>query len=151
MIYFAQPLTGGPIKIGCSDDVPRRLKQLEAHYGQPLALLAEMTGNFDDERAVHARFAHLRLGRTEQFRPAADLLAFIGRPLLVGPNPETVEAIDPRPVERSHVLHVKGCLAWKLWLESLADYARVAMPTLVDHALVEYARKVGYQIPPPKR
>lgn len=30
MIYAFQPLTGGPIKIGSSDDIPRRIAQLEA-------------------------------------------------------------------------------------------------------------------------
>lgn len=38
MIYFAQPTTGGPVKIGYSDDVSRRIGQLEAHYDQPLAV-----------------------------------------------------------------------------------------------------------------
>jgi hypothetical protein len=93
MIYFAQSTDGGPIKIGTTADVESRLRQLEAHYGRPLALLATMPGGRDEERAIHRRFALLRFGRTEQFRPAPDLLAFIGRPLLVDPNHETVEVI----------------------------------------------------------
>ncbi len=93
MIYFAQDLDGGPVKIGCTDNLPVRLKQLEAHYGRPLALLGTMEGGPHEERAIHGRFAHLRFGRTERFRPAGDLMDFIGRPLLVGPNPEAVEAM----------------------------------------------------------
>lgn len=99
-VYFAQDLNGGPIKIGHSIDVSARIKTLESHYGRPLALLATRPGGKDEERAVHERFAHLRLidsgrqGRQpEQFRPAAELMEFIGRPLLVSPNPDAIEAM----------------------------------------------------------
>lgn len=95
MIYAVQPTTGGPVKIGYSDDVPARIRQLECHYGQTLTLLATLPGGLKEERAIHERFDHLRLGRTEQFRPAADLMAFLGCPLLVGANPDAVEAIGP--------------------------------------------------------
>jgi hypothetical protein len=92
-VYFAQSPLGGPVKIGASKDVDARLRQLEAHYGCPLALLATMPGGRAEERAVHERFAGLRLGRTEQFRPAPALMEFIGRPLLVGANPDAVAAM----------------------------------------------------------
>lgn len=102
MIYFMQPITGGPVKIGCSQDVDARHRQLERHYGVPLAVLATMEGDEAKEKELHDRFAHLRLcgpgkrGRhIEQFRPAAELMAFIGRPLLVGANPDAVEAVLP--------------------------------------------------------
>lgn len=91
MIYFAQTPTGS-IKIGCSDDVETRLGQLANHYGAGLSLLATMQGGRKREAEIHERFAHLRLGRTEQFRPAQELLDFIGKPLLVSANPDAVEA-----------------------------------------------------------
>lgn len=100
MIYFAQLLTGS-IKIGCSTDVDRRLGQLEQHYRQPVALLSTMEGDRDTEREIHERFAHLRFGtrrgsgrKPEQFRPGPDLMEYIGLPVLVSSNPETVEAIS---------------------------------------------------------
>ncbi len=95
MIYFMQAIEGGPVKIGHSKDVDARRAQLEAHYRKPLALLGTRKGGRLEEREIHQRFAHLRFGKTEQFRPAADLMEFIGRPLLVGANPETVEAMKP--------------------------------------------------------
>jgi hypothetical protein len=95
VIYFMQATDGGPVKIGHSADVPTRVRQLASHYRKPLAVLATMDGDREEEAEIHARFAHLRFGRTEQFRPASELMAFIGRPLLVGPNPETVEAMAP--------------------------------------------------------
>lgn len=96
MIYFAQ-LPSGAVKIGKADDVDARLVQLEQQYRQPLSLLHVMEGSFEVERQIHRRFRHLRIegGRgREQFRPAPDLMEFIGRPLLVSPNPDAVEAVE---------------------------------------------------------
>lgn len=95
MVYFLQPTDGGPIKIGYTDNLDQRRLQLQFHYGTPLALLATMDGGKEVERAIHERFAAHRIGRTEQFRPVPELLAFIDRPLLASPNPNAVEAITP--------------------------------------------------------
>jgi hypothetical protein len=116
VIYFMQPADGGAIKIGHSPDVDRRREQLEAHYGRPLVLLATMRGGRAEEASIHRRFSHLRLGRKEQFRPAAELMAFIGRPLLVDANPEAVEAVKPR----REVIAVKSTGEWAAWLEQAA-------------------------------
>jgi hypothetical protein len=97
MIYCFQSIHGGSIKIGFSNNIERRRAELESHYGQPLALLAVMEGGRDEERSIHLRFDHLRIGRSEQFRPAPELMAFIGRPLLVDPNPDAVEVMSGPP------------------------------------------------------
>lgn len=39
MICFAHIGDGGPIKIGCSADVPARTGQLATHYRRPMILL----------------------------------------------------------------------------------------------------------------
>jgi hypothetical protein len=91
LIYFAQTPTGS-IKIGCTENLDVRLDQLRAHYGAELALLATMPGDRSTEAEIHGRFAHLRFGRSEQFKPARELMEFIGKPLLVGADPEMVEA-----------------------------------------------------------
>lgn len=106
MIYFMSPTDGGPVKIGRTDNLDRRREQLETHYGCQLAVLATIEGGKPEEREVHRRFKHLRLGRTEQFRPGADLMAFIGRPLLVGPNPDAVEAIEPRRINNTRPIRL---------------------------------------------
>lgn len=135
MIYFLQPVAGGPVKIGYSADVPGRHRQLESHYGQPLALLAMIEGSVEQEAEIHGRFAHLRLGRTEQFRPAAELMAFIGRPLLVHPDPEAVEAMPadnlrglrPVRVDLTHEAHRLLRLIAADADMSMASYAREAL------------------------
>jgi len=95
MVYFAQNPQGGPIKIGYSANVDARIPQLEAWYKRPLVLLATMEGGRRKERQIHKKFAHLRLGRTEQFRPADELSDFIGRPFFVDQRNTAIEEIEP--------------------------------------------------------
>jgi hypothetical protein len=106
MIYFAQ-LPSGAIKIGKANDVEQRAVGLEYQFGGPVAILKTMAGGLKEEREMHGRFRHLRL-RGEQFRPGPDLMGFIGRPLLVGANPDAVEAADgikPVRLDLSEPLH----------------------------------------------
>ena len=93
MVYFARIGEDGPIKIGHSNRVDDRLKQLHSIYGRRMELLGTIPGGQAEERAMHERFAEHRIEGTEQFRPGRDLMGFLGRPLLVGANPEAVEAI----------------------------------------------------------
>ena len=113
MIYLAQSPSGGPVKIGYSDDVPRRIVQLEAHSGQSLVLLATLPGSPVEERTIDARFAHLQFGRTEQIRPASDLMASVGRPLsaranlttafrVFRPDSDRPQIAESRPLGRLH-------------------------------------------------
>jgi len=149
MIYFLQPIDGGPVKIGHSADVEARLRQLEAHYGRPLALLAVREGGRDEEQAVHERFAHLRLGRTEQFRPARELMEFIGRPLLVDANPDAVEALAGRSDQADvDFLRVRVSGAYKAWVTRFAEAQRSDMSDLIDDALAAHAKAQGFEAPP---
>lgn len=96
MIYFAQPVGGGPIKIGHSNNVARRVARLSANYGTRLVVLATIEGDREREKVVHERFAHLRIHPTEQFRPGLDLLEFIGCPSAAHPDPDTVKELPVR-------------------------------------------------------
>jgi hypothetical protein len=155
VIYFAQSVDGGPVKIGTAVDVDRRIAQLEAYYGRQLAVLAILPGGPDEEAAIHERFAHLRLdgkgrcGRQpEQFRPAADLMAFIGKPLFVNQGDvELMEGSDPRSI----ILSFKGEAEYRAWLNELADYCRTTSVGVMDLALVHYAMHVKFPKPAPKR
>jgi hypothetical protein len=146
-VYVAQAVDGGPLKIGCSANVPARLKQLEATYGQPLALLATLPGGRDEERAIHERFAAHRLGKTEQFRPVAEIMAFIGRPLLVSPDPDVVEVMDTVD-ERHAVIHLKGSAEYIAWLDEVNQQTHIPKAALVRLALAEYAKNHGLRKPP---
>jgi hypothetical protein len=141
VIYFLQSSSGGPIKIGYSQDVETRIGQLEADFGRPLALLRVMPGGRDEEKAIHGRFAHLRLGQTEQFRPASDLMDFIGRPLLVGANPDTVEVMG---VDRVTIVNLKGSMEQREWLDHIARETMIPASRIVRAALSAWAKKRGY-------
>ena len=143
MVYFLQPVGGGPIKIGFSDNFPVRLAQLEAHYGCSLVVLATMEGDRSRESEIHQMFAHLRFGRTEQFRPGPDLMEFIGRPLLAGPNPEAVEALPKSityEIEKDLLRRLRYIAAYRG--VHLVDFLVKALSPIVDQEFREIAQEL---------
>lgn len=75
-LYFIQRGDDGPVKIGMSADVPKRMKQLQCASSDELHLRATVPTSELTEREAHRRFKAYRL-RGEWFRAAAELLAFI--------------------------------------------------------------------------
>jgi hypothetical protein len=59
----------------------------------------------------------------------------------------------PKPVDggRVAVIPVRSTEAWKAWVEELAEYDRSTMSDVIDHALVAYARQIGFPKIAPKR
>lgn len=89
IVYAMQPVDGGPVKIGVTNNLKTRKKAHETMYGKTFAVLATWQGGAPLERAIHVLFAHLRLrgpdprGRGyEQFRPTLELMTYLGRPEL---------------------------------------------------------------------
>lgn len=76
MIYFAQAEWGGPVKIGyCgTGQETNRLRMIQTHNPTPMRLTRVIKGDRADERALHQRFADLRI-RGEWFYPAPELAA----------------------------------------------------------------------------
>ena len=77
-VYFVQSGSIGPIKIGYSEDPPRRLSGLVTMSPERLHLLGTIPANEGTEGRLHKRFAGFRL-HGEWFRPADELLEFIRR------------------------------------------------------------------------
>jgi hypothetical protein len=78
MIYFAEAIGVGHIKIGFTDgDAAVRLDTLQTGSPVPLRLLGTRPGTLDDEKDLHRRFAGA-LVHGEWFRPVAELLDLIG-------------------------------------------------------------------------
>jgi hypothetical protein len=77
-IYFIQAGNDGPIKIGWSEDVRSRLKQLKTANALPLKLLGSIEGTQEVEQFCHKLFSHL-LVDGEWFNPDTSLLEMIGR------------------------------------------------------------------------
>jgi predicted DNA-binding transcriptional regulator AlpA len=74
-VYFIRAGQGA-IKIGIARDPRKRLFELQVGTSDELRILHTIPGTEDTERALHERFAHLRL-RGEWFRAGFDLLRFI--------------------------------------------------------------------------
>ncbi len=91
-VYFIQVGTGGPIKIGFSQDPTQRLASIQHHHPTELRLLAIMSGGLAEELELHRRFAPHRL-RGEWFAPAHELVAFVlSLPVLEPPTRKEVLA-----------------------------------------------------------
>lgn len=57
----------------------------------------------------------------------------------------------PKKLPKTTVLTIKGSDAWKKWLRRLCDHTRMPTSTVVDLALIDFARKMRFEEEPPKR
>jgi hypothetical protein len=57
------------------------------------------------------------------------------------------EGREPRPV----ILALRGSREWKEWIDRLARHCRLTTATVVDQALVRYAKEVGFEESAPPR
>ena len=76
-LYFLQRETGGLIKIGISEDVKRRMRDIERTSKSKvkiLAILQNKGGKLEWDLMVHFRHLHCH---GEWFRPGPDLIDFI--------------------------------------------------------------------------
>ena len=75
-IYFIRAGDAGPIKVGFSVNVPRRLSTLQMGCPCPLVLLHDEAGTLDDERAWHDRLSEFKV-RGEWFKPNHILRSYL--------------------------------------------------------------------------
>jgi hypothetical protein len=87
VIYFIQA-GGGPIKIGTTNKIGRRLENMQSGNHEPLALIGIIPGGWKIEGGLHVKFAADRK-RGEWFNPSPALLDFIER---LATKPETATA-----------------------------------------------------------
>lgn len=76
VVYFVQSGDDGPIKIGWTQDVERRIAELQTANAHKLKLLGTVAGTMEKEAAMHARFQHLRM-EAEWFRNSPEIQAFL--------------------------------------------------------------------------
>jgi len=106
VVYFVQGGDGGPIKIGITEDVRRRLQCMQSDSPLLLRVLGIIpSAGLSDETALHRRFAFCHL-HGEWHEPHPDLLAFIERTAVRVAFPRT-PACNPHPLKQylwtSHV------------------------------------------------
>lgn len=78
MIYFVQDGEDGPIKIGYSDDVVRRIAELSIGAHRELRVLLVISGEIEQEKQLHDRFSFAHK-KGEWFWPVNELLSFIDK------------------------------------------------------------------------
>ena len=77
LVYFIGDMNHGPIKIGKSKDVYKRLKVLQTGNPSFLEILGTKSGYPGLESKIHDKFKHLHI-RGEWFSRGSDLLEYIG-------------------------------------------------------------------------
>lgn len=78
-VYFMKPIgMEGPIKIGCTTQVGRRIENIISWSPFPLEIIHEEFGGHDLERKLHVHFSDLRFHH-EWFHAGARLLEAISR------------------------------------------------------------------------
>lgn len=128
-VYFIKMGLYGPIKIGKSRDVARRLRELESNTEQILTILGVMEGYTEEEEALHQRFDRFRL-KGELFKPVPEILQFIAK------------HTQPMPLEpQAEIYQARGLVYFQQGLHDLAiaDYAQ-ALTLNPDHIDTYYQR-----------
>jgi len=75
-------------------------------------------------------------------------------PMWCGSFPAAGRSKGGRPkvdAPKRNILTMRGSEEWREWLNGLAEFCRLPTTTLVDHAVIKYAKDVGYEVAPPKR
>ena len=63
------------------------------------------------------------------------------------PEPKGPETWNKKPL----ILNLRGSEEFKRWLQELAGYDRQSVSGLVERALVQYGRAIGFDKAPPER
>jgi hypothetical protein len=68
-------------------------------------------------------------------------------------KPTTIKAASKKSTgsRRAVAVTLKGSEKWKEWLEGLATHCRSDVAKVIDRALVELAKREGYDAPAPLR
>ncbi len=75
-VYFVQSHEGGPIKIGYTTHLKKRLAKMRTDSPQPLNVLFAVDASMLEERGFHSIFTETR-AHGEWFEPTSELLDFI--------------------------------------------------------------------------
>ena len=89
-VYFLRCGDAGPVKIGMTNNVPRRIRELSEAFWEELRLIRCLEGMDAVEHQMHRRFAAQHL-RYEWFTFHPDMLGDLGVPEYATPIPAPVE------------------------------------------------------------
>jgi hypothetical protein len=78
-------------------------------------------------------------------------MAFIGKPLLVNPDPDAVEATPPVRNDAMTSRAFRMRQEYADWLEELATSDRSSVSGVIDRALAHYGKAIGFKKEAPER
>lgn len=153
MIYFVRFEPNGPIKIGQTINLTRRLVCYGSQHGRQAEVLGVMDGGRVAEKRVLEKFAHLRVSPSvvnEWRSPGPDLLEFIRT------HCRPWDGENDMPAMRQEVVCTlkadeRITPALKEWVDELAAFVAVNTSVLFDIALMHYAKEVGFTKKKPRR
>lgn len=135
-VYFMRRTDGvGPIKIGCSKMLPRRLAAMQVWSPHIIEVVAHCPGTFADEQRLHRQFAEHRL-HGEWFEPAPELLSVVARVASVGQLP-------PSPLNDKYVQIISRLKAGETYASVAADFGVTRQR--VDQIAKKAGLRLGYR------
>lgn len=152
MIYFLRRPEGGPIKIGSTINLTKRLEGHRSVMGGDFVVLGVMPGNTKEEMLLHRQFWDLKIPkppRLEWFEPREDLLEFIRTHSTPWDGSVDAPSIKYKDI---FVYRVNSELAeaTEEWLSAFCKETGMSLATLVDAALFTYAKQRGFRRKPPR-
>lgn len=148
MIYFIQPIEGGPIKIGTSIRLTQRLKELAAAHQCELRVLAVMAGGYAEEAELHRKFSHLKVVN-EWFEAGDDLLGFIVESANQWDGVDEVPpvlALSPAKIGSEAIVLAKKAAALKEM--TLYDFLTMAVLEVAEREIQKEAARLANPRPP---
>lgn len=133
MIYFIKS-EDGPIKIGYTISIEKRISSLQTGNSKKLVVLATISGSRNFERKIHNKFHHFKLNG-EWFKPEKELLDFIEELKSSGiPEEETRKIVVLPKLEKQMCIfgeNIKLARLRRNFSSSLlAERAGISRPTL---------------------
>lgn len=104
MVYFIRSYCKKFIKIGTTENLQRRVKELQAGNPLPIKVLAVIEGSYQTEAGLHLIFSKQRVGKSEWFRNQGDVKAL--QKILT--NPSTYSFTNLKELQKIlHNLRIK--------------------------------------------
>lgn len=152
MIYFLRRPEGGPIKIGSTINLTKRLENHRSVMGSDFVVLGVMPGNTKEEKSLHRQFWELKVRsdtQLEWFEPRQALLDFIRTHSIPWDGSVDLPKIKYKVI---FVYRVNSELAetTRKWLTAFCRETGMSLSGLIDAAIFSYAKERGFRRKPPR-
>jgi hypothetical protein len=142
ILYFVGPMPDGPVKIGITSDLDRRLLTIRAQSPISVDIFGVMDGNLDVEVRIHERFRHLRR-HYEWFTLDDEMRQFIADHCRVWHSTQKRRIVRPR----SSGMQIVCSKGFKAWAEMFAGETARNILVMIDLGARVMAEESGSAVP----